>query len=80
MRYVWGILFLFASAAVAQQAVIWGTVYTSSAPTLANRQSTVWRGNVNGKLVTDISAGSCSNSLDFSDACNSQYLPLLGAL
>ncbi len=78
----WVAMFLGAMivAAVAQRAAqqIWGLRYVSSAPTLTTGQQAIWRGNSSGKLVTDIVTGPCSNSLDFSDGCNSQYLPALG--
>lgn len=57
---------------------IWGLIYDSSLPTLSTGQSTVWHGSSTGQLKVDgIPAGSCSNSLDFTDSCNSQYIGLL---
>lgn len=78
MNRLWVVIAFSAVTAVAAQQAqeIWGTLFVS-APALSDRQQAIWRSNSAGKLVTDIVTGSCSNSLDFSDGCNSQYLPLL---
>ena len=78
MRAPWllaGLLVAGAAMAAPSLQQLWGLRYYT-APTLSDRQQTPWRGDSTGKLEMNGISTSCSNSLDFSDGCNSQYLVL----
>ena len=69
-----------ATAAIAQvgPGEIWGMIYNLVAPTLTDKQTTTWQSTSNGHLsVTGLTPGSCTNKLDFTQACNSQYIGVL---
>ena len=70
---------LFATAAVAQAPQqLWGLIYNLVAPVLSDKQSAPWQGNSSGQMRVDgLPTGPCSDSLDFTDACNSQYMGVL---
>ncbi len=67
--------------ALAQSGVgeLWGLVYLLTAPTLHNKQQSVFRGSSSGQLSTDIVTGpACGvGAIDLSDGCAH---PMLGVM
>lgn len=68
MKYLWLFLALFAVGSLAQASSLTGGVCNGWGLTILTGSS------VCGSAP---SPPTCSNSLDFTDACNSQYIPTL---
>lgn len=64
MRRAFLFLLCLTGFAVAQvDPELWGTIFLSVAPTVTDRQTTVWRSDSAGRLTTDIVTGTAGKLL-----------------